>query len=71
MAALSEMYEKSSANNKVHLMKKIFNLKMVEGTPVTQYLNEFNSITNQFSSVKIDFDDEIWALILLALLFYS
>ena len=30
MKALSGMYEKSSANNKVHLMKKLFNLKMAE-----------------------------------------
>ena len=66
MAALSEMYEKPSANNKVHLMKKLFNLKMAEGTPVTQHLNEFNTITNQLSSAEIDFDDEIRALILLA-----
>ena len=54
MTALSEMYEKPSANNKVHLMKKLFNLKMIEGMTVTQHLNEFNTITNQFSSVKID-----------------
>ena len=45
MAALSEIYEKSSANNKVHLMKKLFNLKMVESTPVIQHFNEFNTIT--------------------------
>nr|TKR84597.1 Glycyl-tRNA synthetase family protein [Populus alba] len=32
MEALSGMYEKPSANNKVHLMKKLFNLKMVENT---------------------------------------
>ena len=30
------------------------------------YLNEFNTITNQLSSVEIDFDDEIRALIILA-----
>ena len=65
MAALSKMYEKPSANNKVHLMKELFNLKMAEGILVTQHLNEFNIITNQFSSIKIDFDDEIQALILL------
>ena len=35
MAALSGMYEKSSTNNKVHLMKKLFNLKMTEGMTVT------------------------------------
>jgi hypothetical protein len=46
MVALSGMCEKSSANNKVHLMKKLFNLKMVEETSVAQHLNEFNTIIN-------------------------
>ena len=63
MKALSGMYEKSSANNKVHLMKKLFNLNMAS---VAQHLNEFNTITNQLLSVEIDFDDEIRALIVLA-----
>ncbi|RVW41523.1 Retrovirus-related Pol polyprotein from transposon TNT 1-94 [Vitis vinifera] len=66
MKALSGMYEKPSANNKVHLMKKLFNLKMAENASVAQHLNEFNTITNQLSSVEIDFDDEIRALIVLA-----
>ena len=66
MKALSGMYEKSSANNKVHLMKKLFNLKMAENVSIEQHLNEFNTITNQLSSVEIDFDDEICALIVLA-----
>ena len=60
------MYEKPSANNKVHLMKKLFNLKMAEGTAVAKHLNEFNTITNQLSSKEIEFDDEIRALIVLA-----
>ena len=47
MKALSGMYEKPSANNKVHLMKKLFNLKMAENASVAQHLNEFNTITNQ------------------------
>jgi len=34
MKALSGMYEKSSANYKVHLVKKLFNLKMVENASV-------------------------------------
>ncbi|KAL6329634.1 hypothetical protein AAG906_022855 [Vitis piasezkii] len=65
MKALSGMYEKPSANNKVHLMKKLFNLKMVENASVAQHLNEFNTITNQLSS-EIDFDDEIRCSIVLA-----
>ena len=66
MKILSSMYEKPLANNKVHLMKKLFNLKMVEGTSVAQHLNEFNTITNQLSFMEIDFDDEIRAVIVLA-----
>ena len=66
MKALSGIYEKPSANNKVHLMKKLFNLKMAENASVAQHLNEFNTITNKLSSVEIDFDDEIHALIVLA-----
>ena len=65
MKAMSGMYEKPLANNKLHLIKKLFNLK-VEGTPIARQLNEFNTITNQLSSVEIEFDDEVRALILLA-----
>ena len=66
MKALSGMYEKPSTNNNVHLMKKLFNLKLAKNASVAQHLNEFNTITNQLSSVEIDFDDEIHALIVLA-----
>ena len=60
------MYEKPLANNKVYLMKKLFNLKKAKGTLVVQHLNEFNTITNQLSTVEIEFNDEVHALILLA-----
>jgi len=66
MKALSSMYEKPSSNNKVHLMKKLFNLKMAENASVAQHLNEFNTIPNQLSYVEIDVDDEIHSLIVLA-----
>ena len=66
MKALSSMYEKPSAKNKMHLMKKLFNQKMEGNALIAQHLNEFNTLKNQLSSVKIDFDDEIHALIFLA-----
>lgn len=65
MVALFGMYEKTLANNKVHLMKKLFNLKMIKYMSIAQYLNDFNTITNQLSSVEIQFDDKIRKLILL------
>ena len=64
--SLSSMYEKPSANNKMYLMKKLFNLKKAEGTPVAHHLNEFNTITNQLSTVGVEFNDEVRVLILLA-----
>lgn len=48
MAVLLGMYQKQSMNNKLHLMKKLFNLKMPKVTHVSKHLNKFKSITNQF-----------------------
>jgi hypothetical protein len=65
MDALAKLYEKLSTFNNVFLMKGLFNMKMSEGGSVADHLNEFNTITNQLSSVKVDFDDEVRALLIL------
>ena len=65
MDALAKLYEKPSASNKVFLMKILFNMKMLEGGSVVDHLNDLNTVTNQLSSVKVDFDDEVRALLLL------
>jgi hypothetical protein len=65
MKALAKLYEKPSASNKVFLMKRLFNMKMSEGGSVADHLNEFNTVTNQLSSVKVDFDDEVRDLLIL------
>jgi hypothetical protein len=59
MDALDKLYEKPSVSNKVFLMKRLFNMNMSEGGSVADHLNEFNTVTNQLSSVKVDFDDEV------------
>ena len=64
MDALAKLYEKLSASNKVFLMKRLFNMKMSEGGSVADHLNEFNTVTNQLSFVKVDFDDEDRALLI-------
>jgi acyl-activating enzyme 14 len=38
MTAMYDMYEKLSANDKVYLMKNLFNLKMTERMSITQHL---------------------------------
>jgi hypothetical protein len=45
-------------------MKRLFNMKMSEGGSIMDHLNEFNTVTNQLSSVKVDFDDEVRALLI-------
>jgi hypothetical protein len=59
MDALDKLYEKPSVFNKVFLMKRLFNMNMSKGEFVADHLNEFNMVTNQLSSVKLDFDDEV------------
>jgi len=66
MKALSSMYEKPSTSNKVHLMRRLFTLRMTEGAIVAQHINELNIVITQLSSVGIEFDDEVQVLILLS-----
>ena len=65
MDALAKLYEKPSASNKVFLMKILFNMKMLVGGWFADHLNDFNIVTNQLSSVKVDFDDKFKALLIL------
>jgi hypothetical protein len=48
-------------------VKRLFNMKMSKGGFVADHLNDFNMVTNQLSSVKLDFDDEVKALLILCL----
>jgi len=66
MKALSNMYEKPSAANKVYLIRRLVNLKMGESNSITNYISEFNTIIAQLTSVQITFDDKVKALILLS-----
>ena len=45
-------------------MKHLFNMKMAEGGFVTDHLNEFNTATSQLSSMGVNFDEEIRALLI-------
>ena len=62
MSALSKLYEKTSASNKVFLMKHLFNMNMLRGGYIIDHLNDFNTLTSQLNSVKVNFDYEARAL---------
>ena len=65
MKALVKLYEKPSASNKLFLMKRLFNMKMSEGGSIAYHLNEFNTITNKLSSIKVEFDDDARDLLIM------
>ena len=46
MSALSKLYKKPSASNKVFLMTRLFNMKMSESGSVANHLNDFNTLTS-------------------------
>ena len=46
-------------------MKHLFNMKMSEGGSIANHLNDFNMVTNQLSSIGVNFDDEVRALLIL------
>jgi hypothetical protein len=71
MDALAKLYEKPSASNKVFLMKRLFNMNVLEGGSIVYHLNEFNTMTNRLSSIKVDFDDEVMDLLTLCSLLTS
>lgn len=64
MKTLSDIYEKPYAN-KFCLLTKLFDLKMADGVPFVEHLNEFNRIINKLISLKVEFDEEPKAIILL------
>lgn len=66
MEALSNMYEKPSAANKVFLIRELVNTRMREGSSVTVHINNLNSILSRHGSVGIKFEDEVQALLLLS-----
>ncbi|MCO5586618.1 hypothetical protein L7F22_040559 [Adiantum nelumboides] len=56
---LCDLYEKQSAASQVYWLKKLVDLKMKEGTPMSNHLNEFNTIYSQLSAQGVSFDADI------------
>ena len=65
MKTLSNLYEQPSAVRKVHLVKKLSNLKMTEGQGFREYLNQFNEVKDGLTSVSMGFDEEFLAVFML------
>jgi gag-polypeptide of LTR copia-type len=62
---LESLYEQKTVANKAFFIRKLENLKFREGTSVAEHLNEFQSLINQLSAMKMTLEDELHALLLL------
>ncbi|GFY95526.1 hypothetical protein Acr_10g0009110 [Actinidia rufa] len=63
---LEEIYQAKTSQNKALLMRRLVNLKLQRETTVAEHTSEFQSLVNQLTSVDLQFDDEIQALLLLS-----
>ncbi|GFS38819.1 hypothetical protein Acr_00g0059610 [Actinidia rufa] len=68
---LEEMYQPKTSRNKALLMRRLVNLKLQRETTVAEHMSEFQSLVNQLTSVDLQFDDEMQALLFLSSLLES
>ncbi|GFY93698.1 hypothetical protein Acr_09g0001440 [Actinidia rufa] len=60
-------HEAKTSQNKALLMRRLVNLKLLQReTTVAEHTSEFQSLVNQLTSVDLQFDDEMQALLLLS-----
>ena len=62
---LCDLYEKQSAASQIYWLKKLVDLKMKEGTTMSNHLNEFHTIFSQLTAQDIKFPDSVKAMFLL------
>ena len=62
---LESQYMSKSLTNKLFLKKKLYGLKMAEGSTLDQHINVFNQIISNLNRVDVKFEKEDMTLILL------
>ena len=60
------LYESKSATSKAFLVRKLVQLRLEEEKSVAEHLNEFQDVINQLANMKVNFDDELQALLLMS-----
>ena len=68
---LESLYMTKSLSNKLFMKKQLFRLMMPEGSYFMEYLNKFNMMINQLSTIGETITEVDRALLLPALLSYS
>jgi hypothetical protein len=60
------MYEMKTAMNKALVIKRLANIEYRDGSSMIEHLNVFQYHINQLSAMKVNFEDEVQALLLLS-----
>ncbi|MCO5575048.1 hypothetical protein L7F22_028845 [Adiantum nelumboides] len=62
---LCDLYKQNSAALQVYWLKQLVDLKMKEGTTMSDHLDEFNTIFSNLDAQVVEFEDSVKALFLL------
>ena len=57
---LQSRYISKSLTNKLLLKKKLYGIKMAEGSALDQHINMFNQIINDMNQVDMKFKKKTW-----------
>jgi hypothetical protein len=63
---LESMYDRKTTMNKASMIKRLAKLEYRDGSSVIEHWNVFQCHINQLSTMKINFEDEVQALLLLS-----
>ena len=62
---LESQYMSKSLTNKLYLKQKLYGLKMIESSYLSQHINVFNKIISNLKRIDVKFEDEDKTLMLL------
>ena len=62
---LESQYMTKSLTNRLYMKQRLYTIRMKEGTPISNHLNEFNRIVIDLKNIECKVEDEDQALILL------
>ena len=65
-AKLESIYMTKSLANRLYIKKRMFTMKMVEGSSLDHYIDEFNKVCNTLKSIDEGLNDEGKALLLIS-----
>ena len=70
-AKLESIYKKKSFSNRLYIKKRMFTLKMLEGSSLDDHLDEFNKVCDTLETINASFSDEDKTLLLISSLHKS